>query len=105
MSQRDFLQGFDAMAFGAFFDAGIADAATYTPPGGGAGVACQVLVDRGVRDFGTDEAPVSTFRVLVTFQLSQVSPKEEGAVEIGAETFTLVQRLREDESISQWGVQ
>lgn len=105
MSQRDFLQSFDAYAFGAFFDAGMADAATYTPLEGGAGVACRVLVDRGVRDFGDDFAPVSTFRVLVTFQLAQVTPSEGGTVAIGTETFTLVQRVRADESISQWGVQ
>lgn len=108
MSQAEFLRSFDAMAFGAFGGAGLADAATYLPLGSGPGDApaeCLVLVDRNVEDFGNDLAPVSTLRTRVTFQRADVEPVEGGAVTVGSETFILVQRTRADESVSAWWVQ
>lgn len=105
MSQAAFLRDFDAAAVGAFLDAGIADDATYIAPGGGAGVACHVLVDRNVEDFGEDDAPVSLRRTRITFQRAQVEPVPMGQVAIGAEIFTLAKRTRYDESLSAWWVQ
>lgn len=105
MSQKDFLREFDAAAIGAFLDGGMADDATYTPPGGGAGVPCQVLVDRDVEDFGEDDAPVSLRRTRIAFQRAEVEPVAMGQVVVGAETFTLAKRTRYDESLSAWWVQ
>ena len=105
MNQAAFLRDFDAAAVGAFLGAGMADDAVYTAPGGGAGVACRVLVDRDVEDFGDDAAPVSLRRTRITFQRAEVEPVAMAQVVIGAETFTLAKRVRFDESLSVWWVQ
>lgn len=104
MSQRAFLQGFDAAAFGAFRDAGLGDAALYTAPGTDAAVPCTVLVDRGLREFGDDGAPVTTRFVQVTFQLAEVSPGRGARVVIDGETFVLDGDEDRDESTSRWAV-
>lgn len=106
MSQRDFLQAFDTAAFAAFADAGLADAASYVAPGadGSAAVACQVLVDRDVRDFADDLAPVSTGYTRITFQLAEVQPERGGVVTVDGEGFTLERRISQDESASRWVV-
>lgn len=104
MSQNDFLREFDADAFATFLGAGMGDSATYTAPAG-APVACTVLVDRDVEDYGEDDAPVSLRRTRITFQRAEVEPVGMGQVVIGAETFTLAKRARYDESISAWWVQ
>jgi hypothetical protein len=102
MSQRTALQAMDSAVFGAFSDAGFADAATYSAPPSGAAQACTVLVDRPPAVFGDDELPVYTRQVLVTFQRAQVRPVVGGTVAIGADTFELWRVLREDESMAQW---
>lgn len=134
MSQKDFLREFDEEAFEAFLDAGIADAATYLSPAALADlaaiedhdpddqdapplpevpvpVACTVLVDRNVEDFGDDAAPVSVRRTRVTFQRAELSPEQGGQVTLldddgePVEAFLLVQRTQGDESRSAWWVQ
>lgn len=114
MSQRAFLQAFDAAAFSAFAAAGLADAAEYLPPyamPGTPAAPCTVLVDREVEDFGDEVAPVSTFRTRITFQRLEVTAEEGGVVSLldanglVAEVFTLAQRTRHDEGISAWWVQ
>jgi hypothetical protein len=114
MSQRAFLQAFEAAAFGAFAAAGIADAAEYLAPDAAPDavpVPCTVLVDRNVEDFGDEVAPVSAFRTRITFQVIEVAPEEGGMVSLlddaglVAESFTLAQRTRHDEGISAWWVQ
>ncbi|WP_298580591.1 hypothetical protein [uncultured Luteimonas sp.] len=114
MSQRAFLQAFDAAAFGTFAAAGIADAAEYLAPDAAPGapaVPCTVLVDRNVEDFGDDIAPVSAFRTRITFQVSELAAEEGGVVSLldaaglVTESFTLAQRTRHDEGISAWWVQ
>lgn len=104
MSQTSFLRDFDALAFGAFMATGMADAAMYTAPAGGAAVACQVLVDRDVRNYGDDLAPVATSYTLVSFQRSQVQPSLRGVVLIEGESFELAQEVLRDESVSRWVV-
>lgn len=104
MSQRDFLQDFDARAFGAFRSAGLGDPALYTALGADVAVPCTVLVDRGLREFGDDGAPVATRLVRVIFQLAEVSPVRGGRVVIDGETFVLDGDEDRDESTSRWVV-
>ncbi len=104
MSQRAFLQTFDALAFGTFRDAGLGDAAFYTAPGADSAVACTVLVDRGLRDFGADAAPVATGYVQITFQLAEVNPVRGGRVVVDGETYRLDGHDERDGSASRWVV-
>lgn len=104
MSQKAFLQQFDADAFACFLGAGMADTADYTAPTGGASLACEVLVDRNVRDFGEDASPVAASYTLVTFQRAQVSPARGGTVVVEGESFMLDAEVRSDESVSRWVV-
>jgi len=108
MSQRVFLRDFDATAFEAFLGAGLADEALYTPPGANAAVACQVLVDRDVRDYGNDAAAVGTSYTVVTFRRSQVDPQRGARVVVdptgAANAFTLDAEVKRDESMSRWVV-
>lgn len=105
MSQKAFLQGLDALMFGAFKAAGVADAATYEFPPGTA-VPCTVLLDEDVQDFGDDDAPVSAPFDRVTLQLSEVTPRAGGIVQITAtgDRLKLERRLGGDSSASQWVV-
>ncbi|KAB7767625.1 hypothetical protein [Xanthomonas maliensis] len=103
MSQREFLQAFDADAFSAFAAVGLADGdARYQGPGDTYALPCTVQIDRDVRDFGGDPAPVSTGYTLVTLLRAEVQPVKRGLVLLVGETLVLVERVREDESISQW---
>jgi hypothetical protein len=108
MSQRAFLQDFDTTAFEAFLSAGLADEALYTPPGGAAAVACQVLVDRNLRDYGEGATTVGTAYTLVTFHRSQVDPQRGARVVVdpagAANAFLLDAEVKRDESMSRWVV-
>ncbi|QHG87934.1 hypothetical protein ACCQ13_14685 [Xanthomonas sp. NCPPB 1638] len=102
MSQRQFMQEFDAVAFAAFAESGLADAAQYLAPGDDVALPCTVQIDRNVRDFGSDSVPVSTGFILVTFQRAEVEPAKRGKLLLPGETLLLAERVRQDESISQW---
>lgn len=108
MSQKAFLRELDGELVGAFMAAGMADEALYTPAGGGAAVACEVLVDRDVRDYGDDVAPVGTSYTLIAFQRSQVEPQRGATVVVDpdgdAEVFTLDAETKRDESMARWVV-
>lgn len=105
MSQAAFLRDFDAAAFAALADCGLADAATYRATAAAAPVDCTVLVDRDVRDFGDDVAPVSTAYTRVIFQRIQVQPVRGGIVTIEGVDYELADRIGEDEAASRWVVQ
>lgn len=105
MSQAAFLRDFDAMAFAALADCGLADAATYRANASAPLVDCAVLVDREVRDFGDDVAPVSTAYTRVIFQRIQVQPVRGGIVTIEGVDYELADRIGEDEAASRWVVQ
>lgn len=105
MSQAAYLRYFDAMAFAALADCGLADAATYRAASADVPVDCTVLVDREVRDFGDDVAPVSTAYTRVIFQRIQVQPVRGGIVTIEGVDYELADRIGEDESASRWVVQ
>ena len=107
MSQKAFMQAFDAVAFGAFRAVGVADAAHYKEPGGTAEVPCTVLLDENVEQFTPDDvAPISTTIDRVTLQLAEISPRAGGVVSIDAtgRRLKLFQKIRGDESIEQWEV-
>ncbi len=105
MTQRDSLRELDATLVAAFKAAGLADDAIYTPPGGGAAIACEVMVDDGIAEFGEDLATVVGRRTLVSLQLRQVPNPVRGAtVQVGAETYTLDIPESRDQSLSRWVV-
>jgi hypothetical protein len=104
MSQRAALQALDADLMAAFKDAGLADAGTYTPPGGGAAVAVDVMVDRGVEIFGDEGNGIPAPAVTVTLLLAQVSPAKGGTVIADGDTFILCDELQRDESRVRWTV-
>lgn len=105
MSQRDMLQEFDAGMALSFLDAGLADSATYTEPGGDPVPDITVLVDRQSEMFGDDEMPVAGSRTIIAIQLSDIpDPKVNAQLAIGSENFVLVKRVFLDESMSAWTV-
>ncbi len=104
MSQRDFLQAFDGDAFEAFQLVAFGDSAVYTQAGVSVGVACTVLVDRGLRDYGDDPAPVAAGYTQITFQLREVAPARGGRVVVDGETYVLDRHEESDGSASRWVV-
>lgn len=113
MSQRAFLQAFDAAVIGAFADAGLADRANYYAAGGAAALPCEVLVDRSLQEFGDDPATVAGPYVRIGFQRAQVQPARRGRVALlddagqEVEAFVLAEMLPAmgDESMTYWVVQ
>lgn len=104
MSQRDALRDMDDALVAAFKGAGLADDAIYTPPGGDA-VACEVMVDEGIAEFGEDLATVVGRRTLVSLLLRQIPNPVRGAtVLVDGTTYTLDIPESRDQSISRWVV-
>lgn len=107
MNQKAFMQAFDAVAFGAFCAAGVADAAHYLPKGASLEVPCTVLLDENVEQFTSDDvAPIATTIDRVTLQLAEVTPEDGGVVRIDAtgRRLKLFQKIRGDASTEQWEV-
>lgn len=109
MNQRDWMQQFDAAAFAAFLDTGLADRARYYAPSTTAGIDCTVLVDRDVRDYGDDLAPVSTSYVRISLRRDEVDADKLARVALldaagtEVEWFRLAAALAEtDESLTHW---
>jgi hypothetical protein len=105
VSQLDALRGLDAMILADLKRMDLVDTGTYTAPGGGTPVACDVLVDRNVKDFGDDQAPVATLHVVVGIFREQVAtPARGGVVTVGAESWRLDAKIDQDESLTRWVV-
>lgn len=107
MNQKAFMQAFDAVAFGAFRAAGVADAAHYLAPGTDAEVPCTVMLDEAVEQFtAEDVAPIATTIDRITLQLAEVAPRTGGVVRIDGtgRRLKLVQKIRADESTAVWEV-
>lgn len=103
MSQKAFLQDFDAMAVGCFASAGMADAAQYTGPNAGAvAIDCMVMVDRGTQAWGEDGMPVALGEVTVAFQRTQLDPQRGGIVVVDGDTYRLTDKLKDDASLVRW---
>ncbi|RRU09653.1 hypothetical protein EGJ03_09450 [Stenotrophomonas maltophilia] len=100
------MQAFDAVAFGAFRAAGVADAAHYLAPGADAEVPCTVMLDEAVEQFTADVAPIATTIDRITLQLAEVAPRTGGVVRIDGtgRRLKLVQKIRADESTAVWEV-
>lgn len=104
MSQRATLQALDAQLVDAFKGAGLADAGTYTPPGGGGAVAVDVMIDREVQIFGDEGSDIPAPAVVVTLFLAQVTPARGGTVVADGDTFKLCDEIARDESRVRWTV-
>ena len=97
------LAGLDAVIHGAFAAVGLADAGTYTAPGG-QGLPCRCYVDRSVQQMG-DGGHVSGPRTLVTLVREGLPEPVAGAVvTVGAETWELEAEVSRDEGVSRWVV-
>lgn len=104
MSQRETLRAMDATLVAAFKGAGLADAGTYTPPGGGAAVDVDVMVDRGIEIFGGDGADIPAKADVVRLFLAQVTPARGGTVVADGDTFRLCDEIERDASSVRWTV-
>lgn len=103
MSQTDFLRNLDSILMGAFHAAGMADSATYTPPGVGAPAACRVYVDRNPAALEQMGVEVAGNRIVVGILRAEVNrPDVGGTLVIGSETFVLEARIHADESLTRW---
>jgi len=99
---NSFLAAFDAMAAPLFAVAGLADSATYTPPGGDP-APCTVYVERMVSTAPDNFS--GALRDQVTIMLAEVAaPESGGVVTIGAETLTLFELASSDESRQTWWI-
>lgn len=112
MSQTAFLRRLDAMIVNRFAASGLADAAHYYAPGDTIAHACTVLVDRNVRNYGDDGAPVDTPYTRVTFQLAEVAPARGGRVALlddaaaEVDAYLLAAHItNSDDSFSRWVVE
>lgn len=104
MSQAAFLRDLDDQLMGAFHGAGLADDATYTPPGGAA-VPCRVYVDRDPATLALNGVEVAGNRIMIGILRAEVDrPDIGGQLVIGSETFALEDRIRHDESLTRWVV-
>lgn len=105
MSQKTALQELDDEIAEAMLDAGLAEAATYTPKGGGTPAPCTVVVDRNIELYAEGEVEVATFRTLITIFRVDVNDPGRGdtiaLIEAG-ESFELADLHRRDESRTVW---
>ncbi|WP_153164286.1 head-tail joining protein [Stenotrophomonas nematodicola] len=101
MSQKAFLAAFDAAVVGSFKGAGLADAALYFAPAApqGAGVACDVMIDRGVQGWGDDPMPVAADSITVRFQRAQVVPEMGGILDVDGDRYRVGELLNDDGSM------
>jgi len=105
MSQSAFLQDLDAQLMGAFHAAGLADDATYTPPGSVIATACRVYVDRDPATLELNGVDVAGNRIMVGILRAEVDrPDIGGQLVIGSEHLKLEARIRHDESLTRWVV-
>lgn len=106
MSQIDFVRSTVSDFFDALISSDLADAATYTPPGGGAASPCRVLIRRGLSPFG-DFGRVPGQHVQIRIVDADVVTDRNGivattSVTLGAEQFKLVERMDDNDALSTW---
>lgn len=105
MSQKAFLREFDGAVMAAFASAGLADSgAVYTPRGGGPGVSCSVIVDRGIQAYGDDPMPVAAYEVVISLFRAEVVGERDAVVEVDGERYRLTDKLSDDGSRVRWAV-
>ena len=104
MSQSAFLTSLDAEIHAALADAGLADDAHYTAPGGVEPVPCRVYLDERTWTVG-EYAPAYADAARLTILRADVPDPVEGAtVTILGRTWTLRQPIDNDDGISVWEV-
>jgi hypothetical protein len=104
VTQTDTLRAFDAIIVDGMKTLGIADAATYTPPGGGAGIPCNVLIDRAAQFYDDIRGVAGTRIQVMIFRNEVPAPARLGTLAIAGETFKLDQLDSRDESMTRWVV-
>jgi len=105
MNQTGFMQAYFAESLAAFARAGLADVISYQPKSGAAPVGCIAMIDRDVRDFGDDSAPLGYPHVVITLARADApKPVTGDAVSLPAtgETWKLEHRIGGDEVMTQW---
>lgn len=106
MIANAFIAEFDEAAHEAFADAGLADEAQYTPPGGGAATPRRVYVNTAQQTAG-EFGQVVARRTVVGVMLADGAVAQGGALAVGSSTYKL-QRLDEtngaDGSLEWWVV-
>lgn len=97
---NSFLAEFDALAAGAFADAGMADAAQFRFDRNAALSNCTVYVDRGMQDVGDQAVRKNPLITITSFRAEIPVPKiNESEFVVGGETFVVVaQADNSDES-------
>lgn len=104
MSQREFLADLDADLHAAFAEAGMADVAAYTPPGGVAS-GCSVYCDREMQprgQFGQVRAPIN--EVAYILGSMTVAPAQHGVLVVDGQTLINAKEISNDGSLSRWMV-
>jgi len=88
----------------AFVDADMADAGTYTAPGGSP-VPCRVIISRARSPFGS-YGSVARNQDTITLLLAEVpSPRRGAMVVADGQTFKLVQMVTENAAATTWDVE
>ncbi|MDN5924459.1 MAG: hypothetical protein L0H70_05610 [Xanthomonadales bacterium] len=79
----------DDAGFAAFANAGMADAALYVPAAGGAQVACTVIVDKSMREYGF-ESQVGNALTTIRARINEVGTPQRGATfVVGADQYVV----------------
>lgn len=103
MSQKAALAELDREIHAALHGAGLSDRGIYTPSGG-AGVPCEVYVDRSVQEVG-DLGQLRAGRTEVTYVLSSMGgtmPADKGILVVDGDTLTNTYEISNDGSLSRW---
>lgn len=103
MSQESFLRDLDARITGALADAGLADLATYTPPGELPAPIedCHVTIDYNAEVVGDDAGAVVGTRTVARLLASEIaSPARGGTLTIGDRTWRLERPLSREPGVS-----
>lgn len=106
MSQKAALAALDASIHSTLAAAGLADTGLYTPKGGGAAVACNVYVGRGMQAVG-ELGQLRAERLEVGYVLGSMAPTVPalaGTLVVDGDTFVNAAPADEDDGSIAWWV-
>lgn len=109
MTQFDDIQRMDADLHAALADAGMADRGHYTAPGANFDQPCRIYIDRAAQVLG-EFGQVVGRRIEMAILAADVDARAKGVVYVpfegrpGGESFTLVEKVQDDGSLSHWVV-
>ena len=101
MSQKEFLRGLHAEIAADFVDEGLADIGTYTAPGGPT-LPCTLMIGHDIARVGQVAVVNDRTKVLTLFKSEVGSPIPKAVVVTGTDTYTLIDRVLDDDSRSIW---